>query len=345
MSVVLQPAARQLFNSYKADVAEANGVQSARETFAVLPVPTQKIIQAYQQQADFLKLINIWPVDNAKGEKIALSIGTTIAGNTNTNLNPRQPTPVGALELVDEYDCTQTNYDVAMKWLLLNAWRHFPDFKKKLQEMVIRAVALDKLCIGWNGVYRAATSDRVANPLLQDVKKGWLQKIRENAPEQHYEGVDVTVGGVTSKKTLIGSAHEFKTLDGLIEFGIEEYIAEQHRDSGLIAICGRGILSDKYLPLLNSIQDPTEQLAARTIYANKQLGTLKAMHVPKFPAKTILITTPDNLSIYIQNGTFNRSIVDQPEWDRAVDFQSINEDYVVEDYTKCLLIENIELDD
>ncbi|MEG1855611.1 MAG: P2 family phage major capsid protein, partial [Acinetobacter sp.] len=43
--------------------------------------------------------------------------------------------------------------------------------------------------------------------------------------------------------------------------------------------------------------------------------------------------------------TFNRSIVDQPEWDRAVDFQSINEDYVVEDYTKCLLIENIELDD
>ncbi|EOR07203.1 phage major capsid protein, P2 family [Acinetobacter tandoii] len=341
MSVVLQPQARQLFSSYKADVARANGVESARETFAVLPAPTQKIIQAYQENADFLKLINIWPVDNAKGEKISLSIGTTIAGNTNTNQNPRQPTPVGTLDLLDEYDCTQTNYDVAMKWVLLNAWRHFPDFKKKLQEMVIRAVALDKLCIGFNGIYRAANSDRVANPLLQDVKKGWLQKIREIAPEQYYKGEDVG-GGVF--KTQVGAGHEFKTLDGLIEFGIEEYIAEQHRDSGLIAICGRGILSDKYLPLLNNVQDPTEQLAARTIYANKQLGTLPAMHVPKFPAKTILITTPDNLSIYIQNGTFNRSIVDQPEWDRAVDFQSINEDFVVEDYTKCLLIENIEVD-
>lgn len=342
MSVVLQPAARQLFNSYKADIARANGVESAIETFAVLPAPTQKIIQAYQEAADFLKLINIFPVDNAKGEKIALSIGSTIAGNTNTNLNPRQPTAVGSLDLVDEYDCTQTNYDVAMRWILLNAWRHLPEFKKKLQEMVIRAVALDKLCIGFNGLFRAANSDRVANPLLQDVKKGWLQKIRENAPEQHYKGEDVG-GGVF--KTQIGAAHEFKTLDGLIEFGIEEYIAEQHRESGLVAICGRGILSDKYLPLLNTIQDPTEQLAARTIYANKQLGTLKAMHVPKFPAKTILITSFDNLSIYLQNGTFNRSIVDQPEWDRAVDFQSINEDYVVEDYTKCLLIENIELDD
>jgi hypothetical protein len=92
--------------------------------------------------------------------------------------------------------------------------------------------------------------------------------------------------------TAIGATHEFKTVDGLVEFAVEEYIAEQHRESGLIAICGRGILSDKYLPLLNTIQDPTEQLAARTIYANKQLGTLPAMHVPSFPAKTILITTP-----------------------------------------------------
>jgi len=86
MSVVLQPEARQLFNSYKADLARANNVESVRETFAVLPVPTQKIIQAYQQNADFLKQINIWPVDNASGEKISLSIGSSIAGNTNTNL-------------------------------------------------------------------------------------------------------------------------------------------------------------------------------------------------------------------------------------------------------------------
>lgn len=340
MSVILQPEARQLFSSYKANIAQANGVESVRESFAVLPVPTQKIIQAYQEVADFLKLINIYPVDNAKGEKIGMSVGTTIAGNTNTNVQDREPTPVGSLDLLDEYDCTQTNYDVAMKWVLLNAWRHHPDFKKKLQEMVIRAVALDKLCIGWNGLYRAPTSDRVANPLLQDVKKGWLEKIRTVAPEQHYKGVDIGSGVF---KTRIGAGQEFKTVDGLVEMAIEEYIAEQHRDSGLIAICGRGILSDKYLPLLNTIQDPTEQLAARTIYANKQLGTLPAMHVPKFPAKTILITTPDNLSIYMQNGTFNRSIVDQPQRDRAVDFQSVNEDFVVEDYTKGVLIENIEL--
>jgi P2 family phage major capsid protein len=340
MSVVLSPVARTKLSSYIADIARANNVEDARHTFAVQPVPEQKIIAAYQESADFLKMINVFPVDNAKGEKIGLQVGTTVAGTTDTRVKARTPVPVGSLDLLDEYDCTQTNYDVAYYWSLLNAWKHHPDFKAKLQAMVIKAIALDKLCIGFNGLYRAPTSDRVANPMLQDVKKGWLQKIRDLAPEQHYEGIDDGTGKMV---TAIGATHEFKTVDGLVEFAVEEYIAEQHRESGLVAICGRGILSDKYLPLLNTIQDPTEQLAARTIYANKQLGTLPAMHVPKFPAKTILITTPDNLSIYLQSGTLNRSIVEQPEWDRAVDFQSVNEDFVVEDYSKCVLIENIEV--
>lgn len=341
MAVVLNPIARTKLSSYIADIARANNVEDAKYTFAVQPVPEQKIIAAYQESADFLKQINVFPVDNAKGEKIGLQIGSSVAGTTDTRVKARTPVAVGTLDLLDEYDCTQTNYDVAYYWSLLNAWKHHPDFKAKLQAMVIKAIALDKLCIGFNGLYRAPTSDRIANPLLQDIKKGWLQKIRDTAPEQHYEGVDDGTGNLMIK---VGAGNEFKTVDGLVEFAVEEYIAEQHRESGLIAICGRGILSDKYLPLLNTIQDPTEQLAARTIYANKQLGTLQALHVPKFPAKTILITTPDNLSIYMQSGTLNRSIVEQPEWDRAVDYQSVNEDFVVEDYSKCVLLENIEVE-
>ncbi|MEG2269629.1 MAG: P2 family phage major capsid protein, partial [Acinetobacter sp.] len=46
---------------------------------------------------------------------------------------------------------------------------------------------------------------------------------------------------------------------------------------------------------------------------------------------------------YMQSGTLVRSIVTQSEWDRDVDFQSINEDFVVEDYDKCILLENIEV--
>jgi hypothetical protein len=134
MSVVLQPAARQLFNSYRADVARANGVESAKETLRFCLPQHKKLSKPINNKPTFLKLINIWPVDNGKGEKIALSIGTTIAGNTNTNVQPRQPTAVGNLDLLDEYDCTQTNYDVAMKWLLLNAWRHFLTLRKSFRK-------------------------------------------------------------------------------------------------------------------------------------------------------------------------------------------------------------------
>lgn len=77
--------------------------------------------------------------------------------------------------------------------------------------------------------------------MLQDVKKGWLQKeIRDLAPEQHYEGKD---DGTSKLVTAIGATHEFKTVDGLVEFAVEEYIAEQHRESGLIAICGEHVAS------------------------------------------------------------------------------------------------------
>lgn len=342
MSVVLHPHARQVFNQYKSDIARLNGVESTSENFAVVPAIEQKIITAYQESDEFLKKINIFSVDAQSGEKIALSVGTTIASTTDTRLQKRRPTAVGALEALDQYFCSQTNYDVAYRWILLNAWRHHPNFKTKLAAMVTKAIALDKITIGFNGVFRSPTSDRQAYPLLQDVKRGWLQRIREVAPEQVYSGT--TPDGNGGFKIVVGAAGEFKTLDGLVENAIETFIADQYKGGkDLVALVGRGVIADKYLPLLDNVQDPTEQIAARTIYANKVLGTLPTVTPPNFPANTILITSLDNLSIYIQSGTLVRHIAVEPQWDRDVDFQSVNEDFVVEDFDKCVLLENIEV--
>ena len=52
MAVVLSPVARTKLSSYIADIARANNVEDARHTFAVQPVPEQKIIAAYQEAAD-----------------------------------------------------------------------------------------------------------------------------------------------------------------------------------------------------------------------------------------------------------------------------------------------------
>lgn len=336
MAVVLDQLAREKFNSYKADIARLNNTASVAENFTVTPSVEQKIIVAYQESDDFLKKVNVYPVTNQQGQKIGMMVGTSVASTTDTRTQARSPVNVGALNNRDEYQCSQTNYDVAYPWSLLNAWRHHPDFKTKLSTMVVKAIALDKLKIGFNGTHRAPTSDRNTYPLLNDVKKGWLQKIRDNAPQQVYSG--------TSGKITVGAGGEFETLDGLAVSAIETFIAEQFRDNtDLVAVCGRGILADKYLPLLDKAQDPTEQIAARTLFANKVIGTLPVVIPPFFPKNTILITSLDNLSIYLQSGTLVRMITQQPEWDRDVDWQSVNEDFVVEDYDKCVLLENIEM--
>ena len=330
MSVALHPDAFAKLRQYQANIARANQVDSVQTTFSVQPVPHQKMIQAYQKSAEFLGQINMLTVGDAHGQKLSLNADRSVASTTNTLINPRRPTPMGAIELIDEYLCTQTNYDVAYLWSLLNAWRHMPDFFNKLASMVVRQTALDKLKIGWHGEFRSPTSDKTAYPLLNDVNIGWLEKIRQYAPERRL--ADISIGG----------GQDFKNIDAMIESAVEDLIGEQYRDAGLIAICGRGIVNDKYLPIMNQELAPTEQIAMRNIYGTRQLGTLPTLHVPYFPEKTILITKPSNLSIYIQEGTLRRYLKDEPEWDRTSDFQSVNEAFVVEDYEMVALLENVE---
>jgi len=333
----------QQMERYTAHIAQLNGAGSTRQTFAVAPLPTQRIIQAYQQAVDFLNEINVITVNNGHGDKLNLLVGTTIAKTNQTSAgNRRQPVSVGDTEAIDEYLCTQTDYDVAYLYQTLDAWSHMPEFATMLANMVVKAIAQDKLRIGFNGISRAATSDRVANPNLEDVNIGWLQKIRTWAPERTFEGV---LNATTNQMELkVGAGQEYQTLDGLVQGAIENLIAVQYRDDpDLRVICGRGMLVEKYMPLLNTPFDPMNQNAARLLYQNRVLGTLPVRIVPWVPANKILIANPKNLSIYIQNGTLRRRIVDEPQWDRYADYQSVNESYVVEDYQGVALIENIEL--
>lgn len=58
----------------------------------------------------------------------------------------------------------------------MDAWARFPDFYAKWKAFVERAIALDMIMIGWHGTSVAVDTDRKANPLLQDLNIGWLEK-------------------------------------------------------------------------------------------------------------------------------------------------------------------------
>ena len=92
-------------------------------------------------------------------------------------------------------------------------------------------------------------------------------------------------------------------------------------------------------------QENSEKLAADMIISQKRMGGLQAVRAPFFPPNALLITRLDNLSIYWQEDTRRRSVIDNPKRDRIENFESVNEAYVVEDYRCAALVENIQIGD
>lgn len=329
---------RQHFDAYLAQVAQLNGVTDATKKFTVDPSVQQTLEEHIQESSAFLGKINIVGVSEQKGQKIGLGVGTPIASTTNTATTdraPKDPTTLGN----DDYECTQTNSDTYITYQKLDAWAKFPDFQTKIRDAILKRQALDRMTIGFNGTSRAATSDLTTNPLLQDVNVGWLQKYRANAAARVLAEVVSASGQVT-----VGVSGDYKNLDALVFDCINNLIDPWYQENtDLVAIMGRDLLHDKYFPLIDKTLAPTETLASDIIISQKRVGGLQAVRAPSFPAGKILITSLENLSIYWQEGSRRRTVVDNAKRDRIENYESSNDAYVVEDYGFGCLIENITL--
>lgn len=337
---------RFAFNAYLQQLARLNGVavEELSSKFTVEPSVQQTLEDQIQQSAAFLTLINVTPVTEQSGQLLGLGIGSTIAGTTDTTAKEREP--VDPTLMVDvEYKCEQTNFDTVLTYAKLDLWAKFQDFQVRIRNAIVKRQALDRIMIGFNGVKRAKTSNRSENPLLQDVNKGWLQKIREDAPD-HVMGSTTTGGETTPGAVKVGKGGEYANLDAVVMDAVNELIDVVYQDDDdLVVICGRELLSDKYFPLVNKEQENSEKLAADMIISQKRMGGLQAVRAPFFPPNALLITRLDNLSIYWQEDTRRRSVIDNPKRDRIENFESVNEAYVVEDYRCAALVENIQIGD
>lgn len=327
---------RIAFNGYLRQLEKLNGVETAAEKFTVVPSVQQKLETKMQESTEFLKRINIVGVTEQQGEKLGLGVGSPLASTTNTDLKERETIDPTDLD-PNGYVCTQTNFDSHLKYSKLDAWAKFPDFQTRVRDALLKRQALDRICIGFNGASRAATSDRVANPLLQDVNKGWLQKYREQAPAR------VMDHGKTAGKVVIGAGGDYANLDAAVYDALSSLLDPWHQeDTDLVVLCGRALAHEKYFPLINRVQAPTEQLAGQIIMSQKAMGGRPAAMVPYFPANAFMITRLDNLSIYFQDGGRRRSVIDNPRRDRVENFESSNDAFVVEDYGLGCLVEHIE---
>ena len=330
---------RQAFNGYLHQIASLCNIATAdvSKKFNITPSVQQKLETKLQESSEFLKRINIVPVDEQVGEVLGLGPSGTIAGRTDTSsTGRRQGVDVTGMSKVS-YTCHQTNYDTFLSYAKMDAWAKFPDFQKRLSQVIVERCALDRIMIGWNGTSAAATTNRATNPLLQDVNIGWIKKIKTDAVEQ-----SMSQGAVAGKVTYGHTSADYKNLDALV-FDAKQMISTAYRDDpNLVVIVSSELMHDKLFPLVSDNDAPTEKLAADVVVSQRRLGGLQAVVVPYFPAGTILITRLDNLSIYYQAGARRRAVLERPERNGVETFESSNDAFVVEEYGLCALVENIQ---
>jgi len=329
---------RELFSAYLSRQAELNGIADASTKFTAAPSVQQTLETRIQESSDFLTRINVLGVQEKTGEKIGLGVSGPASGRTNTAGGTARSTRDLTTLNADGYDCQKTNFDTHIPYALLDAWAKFPDFQVRITNARIQRQQLDRIMIGFNGTSIAATTDFNANPLLQDVNKGWLQKCRERAPEHVMKEVVAASG-----KIKIGAGGDYGNLDALV-FDMVQMLDPWYRtDPRLVAIVGDGLLHDKYFPIVNTSDKATEKVAADVIMSTKRLGGRPAFTVPYFPPGKVLLTSFENLSLYYQEGARRNHINEEPKLDRIEFYESSNDDYVVEDYGFVALAENIEL--
>jgi len=320
---------RLVFNALSQRIAQLNGVSSADVKFSVTPSVQQTLENQIQLSSAFLKQINIVLVTEQSGEKLALGTTGTIASRTDTTTTDRAPADPTDL-FPNDYTCKKTNFDTALTYAKIDAWAKFPDFQTRFRDVVVNQQALDRIMIGFNGISAAATTNKVTNPLLQDVNIGWLQHIRADAPAHWMKEVVPASGKVT-----VGAGKDYENLDALVSDVTENLIAEAVRDNpNLVVICGRDLLQDKYFKRINQQQTAENELATDIIVSQKQIGGLKAVRVPFFPKNAML-------SIYAQEGARRRQLLDNAKRDRVENYESSNDAYVVENYLLTAFVENI----
>jgi len=318
-------------------IAETYGIERASKTFSVEPSIAQELNDSITAKADFLERINVVPVSEIKGEKVFIGVNGPVTGRTNTKTTDREAKDASALENTT-YELSDTQSDVGLPYAKIDAWAKFPDFQDRYSGAVQKRIAQDRIVIGFHGTHAATQTDLAANPKLQDVNKGWLQQLRDQAPQQ------VLKEGAAAGKVTLGAGGDYANLDALVH-DTKQMVDEILREDGdLVAIIGSDLLAADKAKLYTKQGDtPTEKERIENLQVIATYGGLPSFSVPNFPVNAVLVTSWDNLSIYFQDSSWRKQAVDNPKRSRVEDYNSRNEGYVIEQLEKIALTENVEL--
>jgi len=323
------------FTALQAALSKRYSVATVAEMFSVTVPQAIALIDAIQKSADFLTRISMIPVTDTKGAVIMLNAPTTVAGRTDTSgNNERVPQQIGTMS-ERTYEVKKTDFDVALKYEIVDTYARFSDFQTRLLNMIYRRIGLDRLLIGWYGNSCAATSDRAANPLLQDVNTGWLHDLKTNKAANFVKAAE-------GQKLKLGKGGDWKNLDHAA-FDLLSLIPEEHRTGNELVLVGRQVVSWESGKIFAAHgHTPSEKAQFQVL--SKTYGGMPATTPAGFPDNGIMVTDPVNLQLYWQDSAVRRQMIDNPKKDQIEHFLSGNECYRIGDLDAAAAVNHADIE-
>lgn len=261
MSMILTPQAAALLDKYSARLAQAYGIDTSKleQQFSVTGPQETRLRAALLESADFLRMITLADVDQIKGQVVDVGIGSIHSGR---KASGRFIKAVGVGG--HNYELTETDSGAMLSWATLAVWANAGnegEFLRLVNEFINRSFALDMIRVGFNGTSIAANTDPEANPLGQDVNKGWQQLVRE------WNGGSQIIGSAQSKVYFDPDGNgDYNTLDAMASDLINSTIDPAFRnDPRLTVLVGADLVAAAQARLYSEANKPTEQIAAQQL--------------------------------------------------------------------------------
>jgi P2 family phage major capsid protein len=279
-----------------------------------------------KNQSSLLSRVNIKATVTKSGQADFFDLSNPITRKTDTRHYQRE---AQRCFNPSTYTCQYTDHDVALPYATVDAWtdasKSQEDFNRQAKTSIERRIALDRIMVGFNGTSSAVHSDLSANSRLQDVNKGWLQIIREQAPVQVLTGLQY------------GSGQAQQSLGRLLRHAINTALPAALRDDPLlVAIIGADLLPD---PLAQAGVD--DGRLPDLVFHQQRQGGMRAASAAFFPGDSVLITRLDNLSLYFNANSHRLHYEDQSNQNQIALYQQTAEAFVIENLSACLLLDNV----
>lgn len=315
---------------YNADLADVQ----AGKSFAVQIPQASILLDNIQTRSDFLQKINVALVKDIQGARLYGATEKAITGRKKVGRYRTTLDHTG-----DAYKCVETDSGIIIPWQFLDQWaRHGEKMAELYAKFVQNQIVLDMLQIAWMGT---SVAENTTKQDLSDVNKGWLQFVRENKAANV-----VSSGKETNKIKVFGENADYANLDALA-YDLKQGIDLRYRDrNDLVFLVGADLVAKQSELILGAhALTPTERAALNTTSLMSSFGGMPAMTTPNLPARSAVVTTLDNLSIYIQEDSIRRGMKDDDELKGVKDSYYRNEAYVVEDCGRFVAFEpaNIKL--